>query len=237
MRLASYEDDDDDDPDDGYPDGSDTDEIIDLVSLLPTRPYPGPSPARHMHGPVPAATRRPASRPRYGPSLVAPPSRTTASTSPRSPDKRVQVPRWLFWVMILYIAGSLYAMHLAERGPDNPANREQRSIAPAGTAPKDTVTVTVTKTVTVLPESCVKAVALMQSIITDVSLLNSKANTQIDIAKAATRAIAEKDWQALREVQIQQRDLAQTQETAYQDFKTKYKPALDALAQCEKDGK
>jgi hypothetical protein len=143
--------------------------------------------------------------------------------------------------MMLYIISSAYAMHLAERGPDNPAYPERRPAVPAAAAPGATtavtVTVTVTETVTktVLPESCRQAVVLMQSIIEDVNQLNSKSNTQIDIAKAATRAIAEKDWNALREIQIRQRDLAQTQENAYQDFKSKYKPALDALAQCEKD--
>lgn len=145
-------------------------------------------------------------------------------------------------VMLLYIAGSLYAMHLAERGPDNPAYPERKQASPAiVAAPKATVTVTVTATetvtVTVLPESCRQAVILMQAIITDVNLLNSKSNVQIDIAKAATRAIASKDWNALRDIQIQQRDLSQVQETAYQDFKGKYKPALDALSQCLKDGK
>lgn len=77
----------------------------------------------------------------------------------------------------------------------------------------------------------------MRSIIEDVNLLNSKSMEQLDIASDANQAIFMKDWAKLRDVQGRQRDLMQRQQTAYQDYKSKYKPALDALAQCEKDGK
>lgn len=153
--------------------------------------------------------------------------------------------------MLIYVIGSAYAMHLAERGPGNPAWPQTRTTpkapAPATAAttpapessgsPAATVTVTVTETVNGLPESCQRAIVLMRSVIEDINLLNSKSAVQLDIASAAHIAIIEKDWRALGQVQLRQRQLSQVQEEAYQDFKTKYKPALDALDQCEKDAK
>lgn len=141
--------------------------------------------------------------------------------------------------MMLYIVGSVYAMHLAERGPGNPARPERSSVATSQAEPGSTVTVTVAKTVTVtvLPESCKRAVALMRSVIEDINQLNSKSAEQLDIASDANQAIFQRDWAKLGEVQERQRILAHEHEGAYQDFKSKYKPLLDALAQCERDAK
>jgi hypothetical protein len=108
--------------------------------------------------------------------------------------------------------------------------------APPASKPAEVKTVTVieTKTVTVtkVPEVCLRAIELMRLIIADTRTLNSKGDVQIDIATAANRAIFEKDWAGLREVQERQRTLMTEQAVAHSGFANRYDETLRMLTAC-----
>lgn len=106
------------------------------------------------------------------------------------------------------------------------------------------VTVTVTQTVpavagsatrTALPPACGRALELTARIMADTHILSGSYNAQIDLAREANRAILEKDWRALNDVQERQLKLKSDQQDANVDFMTIYQEALTTLAKCQKE--
>lgn len=219
-------------------------DIDDLVNGLPVKSRPklgNPVTAQSVSTPSHKRGRQPMPPPRRR----QPPSPEPEPPPPPEPEppppfefKYYRVPRWFLWTLLCCVAGFVWADLL---GHDDGHGKAPPLIAAsaASATPAATVTVTVTKTVEVevLPESCRQVMVLMRDLLDDMNMLNAKSATQIDIASEANIAIYQKDWAKLRDVQERQRQLTQVQEPAYQDFKLKMQPALDAMAQCEKDGK
>lgn len=74
-------------------------------------------------------------------------------------------------------------------------------------APRPTVTVTETRTVTKLPKSCTLAIRDMRKYLDAAAAVSDAGDKQIDLLSEAYVAILQKDWRGLNVVSEKQRDL------------------------------